>query len=85
MNAANINHFSNIEEFQDARNETTKFRKLVLLFDIIADPGESKDLSEKNPELTNKLLALLADHFVCLPCFRIEKAHSTSEFLLNYF
>ena len=64
MNAANINHFSNIEEFQDSRNETTKFRKLVLLFDIIADPGETKDLSEKNPEVANKLLALLADHLV---------------------
>ena len=61
INAANINHFSNIDEFQGSRDETTEFRKLVLLFVIIAVPGETKDLSEKNPDMANEVLAVFGN------------------------
>ena len=64
MNTGNLNHFKNIESFNDSADDISKFRKLVLLFDIISDPEETVDRSEDNPLMVDKMLGKLADFYV---------------------
>ena len=66
MNTGDLHHFKNIESFNDSAGDISKFRKLVLLLDIISNLEETVDRSEENPLMVDKMLGKLADCYVSL-------------------